>query len=68
MKLIMTFDFGDEERAKIVRFYRENRGAKGLPKLATREILRDFIADAMINQWLAAEDQFMITDNLRDVR
>lgn len=55
MKVTMTFDFSDSERQAISQ-YRRSRGIKA-PTLATREMVRDFIHEAIAGQWLAVEDQ-----------
>lgn len=56
MKLAMTFNFTDGERERITRYQREEMGAKGLPKLATRAMLRDWIGEAVDSHWIDVED------------
>jgi hypothetical protein len=62
MKVVIAFDFSDAERAQVVRYYRARLNTKGLPRLATRELLRDFINEALDNQWLGAADTLVDSD------
>jgi hypothetical protein len=57
MKVVMTFDFSDDDRVALVAYRRSYYSQTGLPKLATREMCRDFIRQALENQWLALGDQ-----------
>jgi len=52
----MSFHFDDEERARIIGFMREQYGVKGLPKLATRQHLRDWVNEAVDAYWVAVDD------------
>jgi hypothetical protein len=56
MKVVMTFDFNDDERERIIVYMREQYGKKGFPKRATREHIRDWINDAINSHWINVED------------
>lgn len=56
MKVIVSFEFTDEERQRITTYMRERADRKGLPKLATREMLRDWIREAIDCHWINVED------------
>lgn len=56
MRVTMTFDFSDEDRQRIVAYRREHMGTKGLAKLATRGLLRDWIGEAIDSHWINVED------------
>lgn len=47
MRVIIDFEFEDAEREQIVKYYRKTEDLKGLPKLATRVLLRQFVEDAL---------------------
>lgn len=52
----MKLDFTDEERALITEYYRKAHGVTGLPKLATRKTIKEFVGNALYEQWLAAQN------------
>lgn len=56
MKIIVKLDFTDEEREQITKYYRASRGEKGLPRLATREKIQEFVKEALDNQWIEVAD------------
>lgn len=47
MKVIIHHALSDEERSRITNYYRKTEGRKGLPRLATGKLMREFIADAV---------------------
>jgi hypothetical protein len=63
MKVAMTFDFSDDDREAIVAYNRSRFGVMGVPKLATREMLRDFIQEAIQNQRLSLADELQESNN-----
>ena len=56
MRVVMTFDFDEDERERITRYFRDQNDLKGLPKLATRELLRRWIGEAVNSHWIDVED------------
>lgn len=57
MKVIIELDLTDEQRRQIVAYWRSRDGKRGLPPLARREDIREFVAEALNNHWLAVGDQ-----------
>lgn len=47
MRVIIDFTFTDEEREQITRYYRKRDGTTGLPKLATRQMVREFVEEGL---------------------
>lgn len=56
MRVIIDFEFSDEERELITKHERLESGARGLPKLATRVMLRKFVESAVNNAMVHAAD------------
>lgn len=47
MKVIMSFEFNDQEREDIVKYFRHKHATLGLPRLATRKLCHEFIQEAV---------------------
>jgi hypothetical protein len=56
VRVIIDFEFSDDERELITKYTRQQTGETGLPKLATRKMLREFVESAVGNQFTAAAD------------
>lgn len=57
MRVNVSFDFSDDERRDLTRYFRKSFGSKGLPTLATRALCRKFINEAITNQWISVADE-----------
>lgn len=56
MKVIVELDVADQERELITKYYRITYGTKGLPKLATRKMIKDLVLIALESRYLRAAD------------
>lgn len=60
MKVVMTFEFDELQRQQITDYCRKRFGSKSLPRYASRAMLRDFIHEAIDNQWTGLTDTLML--------
>lgn len=57
MRVIVDFEFSDEQREAITAYERKAYGTTGLPKLASRKQVRDFVELAVQGRWLQVCDE-----------
>lgn len=57
MRVIIDFEFSDEQREDLTKYHRKTYGTTGLPKLATRQMLREFVELAISNRWMHVDDE-----------